>query len=540
MLTNYFILNRLALELNKLISGWTINEIFTQEKNILLISLRHSGETKYIEMDVNHSFPYLDIRDEFHRAKKNSINFFHEALNQKILSVEIAKFDRVIKLRMDNSSLYFAVRGKFTNIYFQRGEEISTFKKLEDDSYLKDFSKEMEKTEFNNEFNFPTIDGSSSFSELKDQFPFLGKEIIQELDLRLKNKNLNLTIVLKSVLNEISKSKLCVFIDEKSLEVNLAVETFSIYRYDKKINFDNLIEALNYFLNKKKYFDSLSSLRKQLGRQLQRELTKLDSKAENLKKRINRGSKDELYNQYGNLLLINIKKMSKGDGNVTLNNIYNDDKPVTIKLDPSFFPRQNVDKYFEKARDEKLSFQKSKQILSKTVEEVNHLKEKLDKLNSLDEIKRLANEYRTPEQGKTSGRQDLSEKFKHYIIENKYEVFVGKDSKNNDLLTLKFARPNDYWFHARSVPGSHVVLKVENSKEKMPKYILEKAASIAAFHSKNKNAGVSPVSYTQKKYVTKRKGLEPGQVNLLKEDVLLVKPEVPADAEFVKKEEKNI
>ncbi|HEX2963553.1 MAG TPA: NFACT RNA binding domain-containing protein [Ignavibacteriales bacterium] len=124
-------------------------------------------------------------------------------------------------------------------------------------------------------------------------------------------------------------------------------------------------------------------------------------------------------------------------------------------------------------------------------------------------------------------------KFKHYIIENKYHVYVGKDSANNDLLTVKFAKQNDYWFHARAVPGSHVVLRVENSKEAIPKPVLKKAASLAAFHSKAKTSKLAPVSYTLKKYVTKRKGMEPGKVALLKEDVLLVPPEVPQDCEFV-------
>ena len=124
-------------------------------------------------------------------------------------------------------------------------------------------------------------------------------------------------------------------------------------------------------------------------------------------------------------------------------------------------------------------------------------------------------------------------KFKHYLIENKYHVYVGKDSQNNDLLTTKFAKQNDYWFHARSVSGSHVILRVENTKEAIPKNILKKIASLAAYHSKAKTAGIVPVSYTLKKYVVKRKGTPTGQVSLLKEEVLLVKPAIPLESEFL-------
>ncbi|OGU43815.1 MAG: hypothetical protein A2000_05205, partial [Ignavibacteria bacterium GWB2_36_8] len=118
-------------------------------------------------------------------------------------------------------------------------------------------------------------------------------------------------------------------------------------------------------------------------------------------------------------------------------------------------------------------------------------------------------------------------------VEKKYHVFVGKDSKTNDLLTLKFAKQNDYWFHARSVSGSHVILRNENPKEGVPKNILKLVASIAAYHSKAKTAGMVPVSYTQKKYVVKKKGMEPGKVALLKEEVLIVEPEINKKCEYI-------
>ena len=116
-------------------------------------------------------------------------------------------------------------------------------------------------------------------------------------------------------------------------------------------------------------------------------------------------------------------------------------------------------------------------------------------------------------------------------------MYVGKDSKNNDLLTTRFAKQNDYWFHARSVSGSHVVLRVDNTKEVVPKNILKKVASLAAFHSKAKTAGVVPVAYTFKKYVVKKKADPVGTVHLLREEVLLVKPEIPVGVEFISADE---
>jgi len=119
--------------------------------------------------------------------------------------------------------------------------------------------------------------------------------------------------------------------------------------------------------------------------------------------------------------------------------------------------------------------------------------------------------------------------YRHYIIQNKYHVFVGRNSKSNDLLTTKYAKQNDYWFHARSTSGSHIILRVENTKESIPRAILNKVASIAAFYSKSKTSKLAPVTYTLKKYVVKNKRHEPGQVSVTKEKVLLVPPEIPLD-----------
>jgi len=147
-------------------------------------------------------------------------------------------------------------------------------------------------------------------------------------------------------------------------------------------------------------------------------------------------------------------------------------------------------------------------------------------------IDSIMKELKIKQEVQKKSEEDIKSKFRHYIIDGKYNVYVGKDSKSNDFLTMKFAKQNDYWFHARSVSGSHVVLKNEYPKEGIPKNILKSAASIAAYHSKAKTSGMVPVSYTQKKYVTKKKGMDPGKVALLREDVLIVKPEIPAGSKY--------
>lgn len=124
----------------------------------------------------------------------------------------------------------------------------------------------------------------------------------------------------------------------------------------------------------------------------------------------------------------------------------------------------------------------------------------------------------------------MKDRVKHNIIEYKitgdWSVLAGKTDADNDYLSLKISNPNDYWFHVRGMPGSHVILR-EKEDEKPDKSILKEAAAIAAYHSKAKNGGVTAVSYTLAKYVTKPRGAKPGTVSIKKESVLKVRPAIP-------------
>lgn len=127
---------------------------------------------------------------------------------------------------------------------------------------------------------------------------------------------------------------------------------------------------------------------------------------------------------------------------------------------------------------------------------------------------------------------NMTDKEKHNIIEYKiagdWEVLAGKTDDDNDYLSLRLAHPNDYWFHVRGIPGSHVILRARDSEEP-GKDILKEAAAIAAWHSKAKGGGVTAVSCTMAKYVSKPKGAKPGTVAIKKETVIKVRPGIPGE-----------
>ena len=112
-----------------------------------------------------------------------------------------------------------------------------------------------------------------------------------------------------------------------------------------------------------------------------------------------------------------------------------------------------------------------------------------------------------------------------YELTGGFTVYVGKTDADNDQLSLRFAQANDYWFHLKGMPGSHVILKVEDVEP--DRSTLKQAASIAAYHSKARRAGTVAVNMTLAKYVTKPRGAKAGTVQIKRESTLMVKPGLP-------------
>lgn len=105
-------------------------------------------------------------------------------------------------------------------------------------------------------------------------------------------------------------------------------------------------------------------------------------------------------------------------------------------------------------------------------------------------------------------------------------MLAGRSDADNDRLSLRTARPDDWWFHVRGVPGSHVLLQSRPGEEP-DRDILKQAAAVAAYHSKARNAGVVPVACTKARFVTKPRGAKPGTVQIRKETILKVRPGLP-------------
>ncbi|MDY6836045.1 MAG: NFACT RNA binding domain-containing protein [Chloroflexota bacterium] len=122
-----------------------------------------------------------------------------------------------------------------------------------------------------------------------------------------------------------------------------------------------------------------------------------------------------------------------------------------------------------------------------------------------------------------------------YELTGGWIVLVGKSDRDNDHLSLDIAENNDWWFHVSGMPGSHVILKARYG-ESPDRNTLRRAAAIAAYHSKARYDGMTSVSYTQARYVTKPHRAKPGTVSIRRENILKVHPQLPPPPEHLTKD----
>lgn len=541
MFKNFFLLNRHVIEIDKILSGFTLRNVFTQEENKIIFSMQKASQELFIELNTDQSFPYFINRDKFNRAKKNTLDFFESFLPADIHFITIAEFERIIQFNLNSFSIYFYIRGKETNVFaVDQDKNLFTFKKIDDKQKLINVIDNLKfsKTFLTPEINLEDYDNSLYF--LSKKYPYLGKEIISEFEKRiLKNPLSNKQILLNNIFKEIENSKPFVFKDPLTHKYKLSFfHDDSITFQDLKL-FENVNEAMKFLIAQNYKVEYQSDTSRDKENKIVKKLHYLERKQAHIQERLNEGCKDEKFMQIGNLLLMNLDKIYTGLKQIELENIYDLNKPIIIDLSPKLKPKENVERYFKKSKSERKEYTELKRLLSEIESEITKVKKNLLEvkiINASTNTDTSEIKSRSVKKSVKSTVSKLKSRFREFILHDKYFIYVGKNSKNNDELTTGFAKQNDYWFHARIVSGSHVVLRWDKSSGEIQKSLLEKAASIAAFYSKAKTSGLVPVSYTQKKYVIKRKGMEPGKVALLKEKVLIVRPEIPKDCKLITEE----
>lgn len=274
-------------------------------------------------------------------------------------------------------------------------------------------------------------------------------------------------------------------------------------------------------------------------------LNKYKKRLNNMDKKLEECQDMQKYQLYGELITANLYRIGNSPiSEITVENYYDNNKEITIKLDNRYSPSINSKLFFKKYNKLKNTLEIVTKQKNETLKELDYIESivyELESAKSLDEVYSIFDEISenvifSEKTQKISNKKKNKIK-KSFLTKNKnvsfnpikyniegYQLLVGKNNKENDYLTLKYASKNDIWFHTKDIHGSHAILKIDSNNTVPSNDILIKCAEIAALHSKAKNSSNVPVDYCEVKYVKKPNGSKPGMVIYTHNHTLYVNP----------------
>ncbi|MFR1449463.1 MAG: NFACT family protein [Beduini sp.] len=286
--------------------------------------------------------------------------------------------------------------------------------------------------------------------------------------------------------------------------------------------YDGLDQYFMYIDIKERIKQQTSDLEKFILNELNKNKTKLHK----LEQTLFESTNSEEYRIKGDLLFASLHLIQKGMNSITVDNYY-DGSTLKIELDPRFDGKTNAKRYYTK-------YQKAKNSISILNEQIQLTKDEIDYFDTLYtqmqnasfedalEIKEELENGGYIKKHKVKGKVKAKKPhFETYLTKDNIELYLGKNNIQNDYLTFKFARKNYYWFHAKDMPGSHVVV----ASSELDEYTIRLAANIAAYYSKGKLSSSVPVNYTQIRTLKRPNHGKLGQVILDQYKTIYIDPD---------------
>ncbi len=512
MQNNYFFLRQLTLQLKTRLLGWILGTCFSQEKDEVIFGFWTDGKEFYLKAVLQSTFAILTFPTDFQRAKKNSANLFKDIIGNRVCDIVQLENERSFVIIFDDGyELLFKMHGNRSNIIlFKVDDYIEMFhNKLIADKSLKPQS-----------LNRPLIQNFETFKNngynVSKIYPTFGKLLNNYLENQqydsVEHKWRAIVEIVEKLNNPIYYIALINGIPVLSL---IPVGQIIFETRD-------VIEASNKFYG---YYTQISVFDKekdQVISSLEKKKGKTESYILKTNQKLLEVESESVNEQFANILMANLHIIKPDSQNVELFDFYND-RNIIIKLKNNFSAQKNAEIYYRKAKNYNIELDKLKENLQHKENELLKVQAQINEIRELENFKDLRKylkeNFLSAREVEISNEEELFKKYKYLD----FDILIGRNAKNNDLLTQKYAHKDDLWLHAKDVKGSHVIIKFQSGK-KIPDVVIEKAAQLAAFFSKRKTDSLCPVIVTPKKFVRKTKGLAEGQVIVEKESVVMVVP----------------
>ncbi len=564
MVANFYTLRHIAIQLNQQLKGWYVREVFSQNKNELILSFeappRRTGQSSRASLIVRcePAENCLLLMESFPRAKRNSVDVIRQIIGLSIRSVSIDSADRQVAFATESGlRLIVQMFGSKANVLLVENNDQIV------ESFLR--SKEMVGQSLSGRHNREPVPNGESFSRqlrelgeisigvaIKRFFPLFGGILLTELfhragiarsetvDRLSEDEIQRIFREGEAMVQELEST--CnprIYYDGTNAVAFSIIELHHCKQFEKK-EFTSTSEAIRVFLGSTKNLDHAARDKARIQQGLKKELDRISRTLTKISEESELSDRAGEYEMMGELLKAHLHEVRKGSTEVILENTLDGSKEfVTIPLDQNLTPAKNANRFFEKAKKSRIAVTEQKKQKTRLTDEKHALTAILRKLETpvlSAEIDIFVREHhdllRSLDLVKVAHTKKAKEEevpFRVFRVAGDFVVWAGKSGENNDLLSTRHTKSKDLWFHARSVGGSHVVLKFGTGKGEISKRAIDEAAAIAAYYSKMKNSKLVPVSVCEGKYVRKPKGAPAGTVTIEREKVIFVEPRLPLE-----------
>ncbi|WP_290771109.1 NFACT RNA binding domain-containing protein [Anaerofustis sp.] len=567
----------LIKELTDKLVGNKINKIYMPTKYEVVLHT-FGNDKNMLLINAGSSTPRVHFIESYNASMNEPFGFcmlLRKYLTGAIITgVEGYEFDRIIQIHFEsinllgeyqNLTLIAEVMGRNSNLILvddESGKIIDSIKHIRPDNPL------MREVVPKIDYEYPT----------KDRLNPLDFNEFLAVDNILRHKEKTLKSALMSTFNGISPIIYSEIIDKSNLDYNIGIESLEKKEIEYIVNkvkeyFKNIDSKLNYIIYKKdgknedyvcteiesynkldkesfsspslmidEYYretDRLNRLKvvyKDVYNIINRSLAREEHKLELRRKDLSKAQGSEKFNIKGQLLLSNLHLIKKGDKNITVLNFFKEPyEDITISLNPALSPSENANKYFKKYT----KLENSKKYLEKLIKEgeenVYFLESQslyLERAKTYPEVEEIKQVLENLGYIRKKKKKHNLKQVKKLVFKSSdgYEIYVGRNSMDNDYLTRKFALKTDLWIHTKDIPSSHVIIRTNNGV--YSKEALELGCKLCVYYSKAKNSSNVAVDYTYIKYVKKPSGMKDGkviytdnetvQVTLSEEDIKMI------------------
>ena len=552
----------ISSELN-LLSGARIDKIFEPNLNTIILGFYLDGLNYALNICINPTYYRLNLTTHAKRNPKIAPNFCmvlrKHLIGLRIKNVITNSLERIVTIEFEgfddiddiiSKKLIIELMGKHCNIILLDDQNviIDSMRHINNENathvvvpHIKYTYPEISKKDFlgTSLEDFENIIKTENISLypkiISDNFNGISKNYISFL---IEKFNLNTPYDIYNFLNDIIDRT-----NSLKLKLEQSDNDYFLVPDDTNENNFSINFAIDDFYYNKEASEELKTNRNNVLKLILATLKKYNKRLKNIDNKLKECKNMDVYRLYGELITANLYKIpNKNLSSIELENYYDNNKKITIPLDKKYLPSVNAKRFFKKYNKLKNALEIVSIQKKETIEELNYIESvvyELETANSIEEIAEILDEISEndifKEKTKNLKNKKQNKVRKSNLTKNKnvsfnplkykiddFTLLVGRNNKENDYLTLKFANKSDIWFHTKDIHGSHAVLFLQNQKPSQD--ILTKCAEITAYHSKAKFSSNVPVDTCLVKYVKKPKNAKPGMVIYTNYNTLYVNP----------------